>query len=129
VGRYAQETVVVGTAENIVDIVFRRAQPLTLRLNRESYRYDDRGVIEVYNQSGVNLDIEVACADKYIHFPARKHVAGARYEIPFTVKLTTLMSAQLLFRKTPFMRTVIEAKTVCHGRPIRLRLPIIVGEW
>ena len=130
-GRYAREIVFIGHENDrmAVELIFRRPQPLMLRLVRESYRYDDKGTIEVFNHTGQELMLELFCADSYMRFAARRYVVGAFYEIPFDIKLSAFMNAGRLFRKTPYMRTAIEVKASCPGHVYKHRLPLVVGEW
>ncbi|MCL2605018.1 MAG: DUF5717 family protein [Defluviitaleaceae bacterium] len=125
--RYARERVFI--ENSAAEIVFRRPLPLTARLNRETYRYDDKGTIEILNHTGGDIAVEVFCPDNYVRFAARTYSVGKHYEIPFTVKLSAFMNAGRLFRKTPFMRTVIEVKGRKPGEEYRVKLPITVGEW
>lgn len=131
--RYANEKVRIGYGtegeDAMAELVFRRPPAFSARLNRDTYRYDDKGVIEIFNQTGADLGVEVFCPDNYIRFTARSYMAGAYYEIPFTVKLSAFMNAGRLFRKTPFMRTNIELKGASPGKVFKFALPIEVGEW
>ncbi|MCL2188879.1 MAG: DUF5717 family protein [Defluviitaleaceae bacterium] len=126
-GRYARECIKIGGNE--AEIIFRRPLAITARLNREAYRFDDKGVIEIFNHSGGDLAVEVFCPDNYVRFAARTYSAGKYYEIPFTIKLSAFMNAGRLFRKTPYMRTSIEIKGASPGKVYKIRLPIVVGEW
>ncbi|MCL2840543.1 MAG: DUF5717 family protein [Defluviitaleaceae bacterium] len=131
---YAREQVVIGTdaaedGSNVLEIVYRRVPPLIVRLNRAAYRYEDKGVIEVINNTGKNMQIETFCPESYIRFTARSFVVGAVGEIPFDVKLSAFMSAQLFFRKLPYMKTSIEIKAKIPAQEFKKNLPIIVGEW
>jgi hypothetical protein len=125
--RYARERVFID--ENAAEIVFRRPIPLTVYTNRETYRYEDKGVIEVLNHTGGDIAIELFCPDGYVRFAARTYSAGAYCEIPFSVKLSAFMNAGRFFRKTPFMRTFIEVKAKRPGEEYRVKLPVMVGEW
>ncbi|MCL2203901.1 MAG: DUF5717 family protein [Defluviitaleaceae bacterium] len=125
--RYARERVRI---ENCTaELIFRRPLPLTARLNREAFRFEDKGIIEISNHSGGDLAIEVFCPDAYVRFAARTYSVGTYYEVPFGVKLSPFMNAGRLFRRTPFMRTAIEIKGTSPGRVFKLRLPLTVGEW
>ena len=131
---YAREQVVVGAepsadGSNIVEIVYRRKPSLQLRLNRDAYRYDDKGTINVVNNTGINMQVEVFCPESYIRFAARRFPVGAYGEIPFNIKLSAFMSAQLFFRKLPFLKTVIEIRATVPGQIHKKSLPIVVGEW
>jgi hypothetical protein len=129
-GRYARETVAVGEREeNTVELVFKRALPLTVRLQREAYRYDDQGVLVITNRTGGELLVELFCKDNFVRFNARRYMVGEYYEIPFNIKLSAFMSAQLLFRKLPFLRTAIEIKTVYREQLIKKQLDIMVGKF
>jgi hypothetical protein len=125
--RYARERVLI--ENSAAEIIFRRANPFTIRLNRATYRYDDKGIIEIYNHTGKDLAIEPFCPDGFIRFAAKTYGAGAYYEIHFTVKLSPFMNAGRLFKKTPFMRSVIEVKGTNPGKVYKVKLPITVGEW
>jgi len=125
--RYARERIYIEDHE--ADISFRRLPPLQAKLNRETYKYDDHGTIEITNNTGVDLAVDVLCADGYIRFKARSYLVGARYEIPFSVRLSAVTNAGRFFRKTPFMRTAIVVRGRRPGIVYNLTLPVIVGEW
>ena len=133
-GRYASETVYIGNGpsrenDNAVEIVFKRLDPLVMRLNREAFRFEDRGMVEVVNNTGTDLLVELFCKDTFVRFPARKFHVGERNGIPFEIKLSAFMAAQLLFRKLPFIRTAIEVRTSYRDVSVRRELPLSVGEW
>jgi hypothetical protein len=133
-GRYACEMLTIGAVpepdgSNCVELIFRRLAPVTVRAAREAYRYDDEGFLEILNHTGTDLVIEVFCEDAYIRFAARRYPVGERLEIPFTVKLSAFMTAQLMFRKLPFLRTAIEVRTFWRDTVVRKKLPLTVGEW
>jgi hypothetical protein len=120
---FAGESLTIG--ENTLEILYRRKPELVLSLNREAYRYSDRGVIEIANNTGKTLQISVFCKENYIRFAEKTFPVGVKGEIPFEVKLSAFMSAQMLFRRLPIMRSEIELKI---GETKKF-LPITVGEW
>ena len=129
---YAREFVTIGTEpseENTVEITYRRTAPIVVGLSRSAYGYADKGTIAVTNNTGKDMRVEVSCPDSYIRFSARSYLVGASGEIPFDVKLSALLNAQLFFRKQPYMTTVIEVKTTMPGQVYNRQLPVIVGEW
>ena len=131
-GTYARELVTIGAApseENTVEIVYNRAAPVAMQLDRATYSYEDRGVIQVTNNTGKDMKVEVFCPESYVRFSARSYLVGAYGNIPFEVKLPTLLSAQRLFKKAPYMKTAIEVRIMIGGRPMRKVLPVLVGEW
>lgn len=130
-GRYAEETVAVGSPEpeNHVALVFKRRAAFMARLGKEAYRFEDHGFIDIVNHTGGDLLLELFCGDAFVRFAARKYPAGEHLEIPFDIKLSAFMTAQLLFRKLPFLRTTIEVRTVYRDAVIIRKLPLTVGEW
>ena len=129
-GQSACETIVINNESNgVVNIVFRRLKPILARLTRQSYRFDDKGIIEIKNNTGTDMQVELLCPESYVRFAARRYLVGPYYEIPFNIKLPTLMSAQMLFKKVPYMYAQIEIRTTYQGKLIRQKLPLTVGEW
>ena len=131
-GAYARELVTIGTqpsGENTVEIEYRRAAPIVLWLNRAAYGYEDKGVIQVTNNTGKDMKVEIHCPESYVRFSARSYLVGTYGEIPFNIKLSAFLSAQLFFRKLPYMKTEIEVRANVQGKAYRKLLPIIVGQW
>jgi len=149
-GTYARELVTIGTPpkkaaasafttqsgynfleheDNTVEIEYRRAAPVVLRLDRAAYGYEDKGVIQVTNNTGKDMKVEIHCPESYVRFSARSYLIGAYGEIPFNIKLSAFLSAQLFFRKLPYMKTAIEVRANVQGKAYRKLLPIIVGQW
>lgn len=127
VGKYARELVTI--ADSTVEIVYRRTAPIFLRTPRQSLKYDDNGLIEVANSTGKDVRVEVFCQDSYVRFSARSYIIGPYGEVPFQIKLSPFLTAQLFFRKLPYMKTTIEVKVTFPGFIYKKNMPIIVGEW
>ena len=131
-GSYARELVTVGVEpsdKNTIEIVYRRMAPIVLQLNRTSFSYEDNGVIEVINNTGKDMRIEVFCPEKYVRFSARSYLVGEYGKIPFEIKLSAFLSAQRFFRKFPYMKTAVEIKATAPGQAYKKRIPLVVGEW
>jgi len=126
-GNYAREVVDIGG--NCVEVVYRRTPPVVIRIPRYSLKYEDRAVIEVINNTGKDMKIEVFCQDSYVRFSARSYIVGAYGEIPFNIKLSAFLSAQLFFRKLPYMKAMVEVKATSPGYAYTKKLPLVVGEW
>ncbi|MCL1843867.1 MAG: DUF5717 family protein [Defluviitaleaceae bacterium] len=124
---FTRELVQIG--DDTTEIIYRRQPLLSLKLNRETYRYADKGTIEVINNTGSNMQVAVFCPENYIRFAARSFPIGQIGEIPFDIKLSTFINAQMLFRKLPFMHTLIEVRAKIPGNEYKKTLPITVGEW
>ena len=147
-GRYAREVITIGgsdsrarkegdgiaapsgvDAQAYVEVIFRRLQAVEFRLSREAYRFEDKGAVEIINNTGADLRVDLFCEDSFVRFAEKSYTVSERGEIPFTVKLSAFMTAQLMFRKMPFLRAAIEVSAVWRGKVVRRRLPFTVGEW
>jgi len=131
-GSYARELVTIGTesaADNTVEIVYRRTAPVVFRIVRTAYRYEDKGILEIINNTGNDMKIELFCPESYVRFAARSYIVGAYSEIPFDIKLSAFLTAQLFFRKLPYMKTVLEVRAILPGQIYKKNIPLTVGEW
>jgi len=131
-GMFAREHIVVGPTpdtNNILEITVRRAAPLSIRLNREGFRYEDRGSIEIENNTGANIKVEVYCRDRYIRFYANTHMASAVHSIPFEIRPSAFASAQRLFSRLPYISTYIDVRAHAPGQVFHKRLHLNIGEW
>ena len=129
---FAKEYILVGpepTGDNILEVTCRRATPFILRLNRAGYRYEDRGSIEIENNTGSNMTIEVYCRDRHVRFFAAVHPVGARHSIPFEIRPSAFASARRLFRRLPYISTYIDLRATCTGQVFHRRLHLNIGEW
>jgi len=126
-GNIAREEIIIGTdvARCSAEIIYRRLPPFVFRMNRSTYRYSDRGTIEVTNNTGEPARLEIFCPENYVRFAATTYKIPARGEIPFDIKLSAFTNAQMFFRKLPFMKANIEIK--CGD--FKKILPLTVGEW
>jgi len=126
-GKYAREVVTIGTDE--VEIVYRRTAPVIFRMNRTAFKYEDKGMLEIINNTGADMKVELFCQESYVRFSARSYIVGAYSEIPFDIKLSAFLAAQLFFRKLPYMKTELEVRVVLPGQMYKKNIPLTVGEW
>ena len=133
-GPYNRAVVHIGTAKQ--DIVLRRTPPVDIKFNRPGYRYQDTGHIAITNHSPSDMKIEVFCKDGFFRPSARSYLVGpsrgAPFQIPFEIKLSPFLNAQVFFRKTPYMHTQVEIKISTPSNPsqiIKKNLPLVVGDW
>jgi len=124
---YTRDVVTIGT--ETTEIIYRKTAPIIARINRTSLRYEDKGTLEITNNTGMDIKAEIFCPDSYVRFSARSYIIGAYAEIPFTIRLSKFLSAQLFFRKTPYMKTIVETRVVIDGQMHKKNIPLIVGEW
>ena len=124
---FIQEHILVGTQS--CEITFRRGAAFNMRLNRTGYRYEDRGILEVTNNTGVNMTLDVYCQDRYIRFNAASYLVIDKQSIPFEIRPTAMASAQRLFRRLPYVSSYIDVRAHGHGCDYRKRLHFNIGEW
>ena len=131
---FAREEVIIGSEpttgkSNIVEIIFSRPIPINTRLNRETFRFEDTGLLIVHNNTGQTITVEPFCQENYLRFGAKRYVVAGYEEIPFDVKLTAFLGAQIYFRKIAYLRASIEVKISLPGLIHKKILPLIVGGW
>ena len=131
-GNFTREHVQVGPtpqAGNTLEVTFLRAAPFTISLSRKGFRYEDKGNIEIENNTGANMRVDVFSRDRYVRFYAQSHVAGAAHSIPFEIRPTAFAGAQRLFRRLPYISTHIDVRVVTLGQVFHRRLHLNIGEW
>ena len=131
---FVREEVIIGhepkaDGSNVVEIIFRRPIPIETRLNRETFRFEDTGQLIVHNNTGQTITVEPFCQESYIRFNAKRFVVADYEEIPFDIKLTAFLGAQVYFRKIAYLRAAIEVKFSLPGETHKKILPVIVGGW
>ena len=130
--RYEREQVAITTCaeQEIISIVFKRTMPLSVRINKEAYSFSDEGEIFLQNNSAEPLIVQLFCKDAFVRFWQLdyKLPKGGQIAVPFTIKLPTLQSAQMLFRRVPYLCTNLEISFMHKGKKIEKILPITAGE-
>jgi len=131
-GSFARTRILIGPepkSGNILNLTVSRTAPLILRLNREGYRYEDRGSIEVENNTGSDMTIDLACRDRFVRFFIGTYTVGATHSIPFEIRPSAFTSTRKLFRKLPYISTYVDIRARCPGHEFRKRLYLTIGEW
>ena len=131
---FVREEIIIGhepknDRSNVVEIIFRRPIPIKTSLSRETFRFEDTGQLIVHNNTGQTITVEPFCQENYIRFGAKRFVVAEYEEIPFDVKLTAFLGAQVYFRKIAYFRAAIEVKISLPGVTHKKILPIVVGGW
>ncbi|MCL2707632.1 MAG: DUF5717 family protein [Defluviitaleaceae bacterium] len=133
-GAYERERVALGQEpnkddSNVVEIIARRQKPLAFKLDREAYRFEDKGTVEVINNTGEDLIVEPFCQEPYVKFAAKQYIVEERSGIPFEIRLGAFMAAQVVFRKIPYLKTTIELKAYWKKSAVKRNVPLTVGKW
>jgi len=127
---YATENITIGTnPANSVEISLRRTTGLSVKTDRDAYIFGSIGAISITNYTGKNVKVEAKCQTGCIHFSARSYIIGREEQIPFRVTLSPLLSAQMFFRKRPYIETVLRIKASLPGQVYKKNIPLCVGEW
>ena len=129
---FTREYIQVGTtpyAGSMLEVNFRRAPAFSIELSKQGFRYEDRGGVQVENNTGANIRVDVFCRDRYVRFYAQSHMVGAAYSIPFEIRPSAFASAQRLFRRLPYVSTYIDVRVQSLGQTFHKRLHFNIGEW
>ena len=127
---FASEQIQIGPEpSNTLTLSVRKAPPFTLRLSRTGYRYEDRGTIEVENNTGMNMTVEVYSRERYVRFYTSAYTIGPAHSIPFEIRPQAFASAQRIFRRLPYISTYVDLRAHCPGQVFQKRLFLTIGEW
>jgi len=129
-GTFLREHIMVGRdpiVDNILELNIRHAAPFNLRLNRAGYRFDDRGTIEIENNTGYDMTVDLYSRDRFVRFYANSYVVGQNYSIQFEIRPGAFTSG--FFRKTPYVSTSVDVRAHCPGQVFQRRLHFTIGEW
>ena len=131
---FAREEILIGQdlapdKSNVVEIIYRTPIQIKARLSRETFRFEDSGHLIVYNNTGQTIAVEPFSKEKYIHFHSKTFVVTEYAEIPFDIKLTAFLGAQIYFRKIAYLKAFIEVMFKFPGKAHKKILPVVVGGW
>jgi len=126
-GVFVSERIHVGDAS--CEITAAKTAPIVITLPRAGYRYEDRGVIRVVNNTGANITVDMYSPDRFIRFYAGSYTVETSYDIPFEIRPTAFQSAQRLFRRWPYVSTSINVRAHTIGFATQKRLHLTIGEW
>jgi len=111
----------------------RLAPPFSIRLPRVGFRYEDRGIIEIENNTGLDITVEAYSRERYVRFFTNMHIIAAHYDgpysIPFEIRPSAFSSAQRLFRRLPYIPTFVDVRAYSTGFMNQKRLYLSIGEW
>ena len=112
-----------------VSIVAKSSPLIKVWMPREGYSYKDEGVIVIENQIGSALQIEISCKESFVRFKERRYKVDGQLQIPFSIKLSPMLSARMLFSKIPAMTATIEVKASYRGKESKKNLTLTAGEF
>ena len=94
------------------------------RLDRETYNFEDRGKLFLFNNTGKDLMIDIYC-ENFIRFEAQRYFIGKHAEIDFQVKFSSLKAAAMTFKKQLHAATFIHVRAAAgRGTTKKLKLKL-----
>ncbi len=128
--RFASETVcIAGEGGLELPVAVKTYSPISFRLSKETFIFQDVGEVLVYNNTGVDATVELSCKDSYVKFKARRFFVGAYGQIPFDIKITALQHAQFVLKKQPCVNTEIYIRAVYGSSVVTRTLRVTVCEF
>jgi len=88
-----------GVEIDSVYITATRPPLFSIAADKETYAYADNGFLRVQNHTDSDLMLEILPASAALSFEGKKYLIGAQAEIPFSVKLSNLQTAQASLRR------------------------------
>lgn len=114
----ARDTAIVDVeSENIIQriyltISFKKA--FNAYLNKNSYAYEDKGVLSILNNTGKDLMLDINTKDNFIKFDANRYYIGKSAQINFDIKFSALATS-LGFKKKLFINSQIFLSSNING--------------
>lgn len=127
---FVKEQIQVGT--EVLTLAVRLAPSFALRLNKEGFRYEDRGIIEVENNTGFDMTVDVHSRDRHVRFFRASYTAprqGGPLSIPFEIRPSAFFGTRRIFRRLPYISTYVDVRARCPAQEYRKRLYLNIGEW
>ena len=113
--------------EKFANINVYRERELNTRIDANSYMEEDEGKIILENNTLKDLMIEVYPKDNFLKFEGKRYLISNYAEIPFSIKLSAMQSAQHSLKKQPFIETGAVLRTVSDVKRIEKDIRIYVG--
>ena len=98
-------------------------------LPREAYSYKDEGVIIIENNASEPVQVKIFCKEAFVNFSQTMYEVEEQLQIPFTIRLPALQSAQLLFSRIPSLSAKIEVAAFYKDKQVKKTLRLAAGEW
>ena len=92
-------------------------------LDREAYYFEDRGKLQLHNNTGRDLMIDIYC-ENFVKFEAQRYFIGKYAEIDFQIKFSSLRAATLAFKKQLRAATHIHVRAQVAGRDSTKKLTL-----
>ncbi len=109
-----------------ISLSVKKSRPFLFSINQEAFASNDKGYLTIENLCGADSFVEVFSPDSFVKLEAKRYPLRDRVMIPFTIKLSALQSAQMSFKKQPYLEGVISMKIVLnykvHKKDLKLKV-------
>ncbi len=122
------EKIIIGE-NTAVDLRVRVAPVFTAVLKKEFLGFKDTGEIIITNNSKEEIMINVFSKENFVKFECSNHLVGSNARIPFNIKLSPFLMAQMAIKKQPTLSAEIYLKTTINKKKVEKILYITVGEY
>ena len=120
----------IHVGSEVLRLVVRKAPRFSLRLNQEGFKYQDRGTLEVENNTGFDMAVEIRSRDRHVRFYRASYtVPPGKLSIPFEIRQSAFFGTRRVFRRLPYISTYIDVRARCVAQEYKKRLHMNIGEW
>jgi len=127
-GYFCKNHIKIGT--EVMTLTVRKAPRFVLEISREGFRYEDRGTLEIENNTGFDMTIEVHSRDRYVRFfRAVYTVPPGPFSIPFEIRPSAFLGTRRLFTRIPYISTYVDVRARSTAQVYNKRLHLSIGEW
>lgn len=125
--KYNAAYISIGEDEHILIEVLRE-NDIKINLSKETFDFNDEGIIFIENDSGSELMVEVDTDDNFIKFEGKRYLLSKRARINFKIKFTALQLTQFSISKRPFVESKIYLKVIIGDSIIKNSKKIVIGK-
>lgn len=123
-GKTACERIIVDK-NSYVTIYVKKHPPLSVNLSNETFLPNDKGYLSVTNNTGKDIVIDVSATESFLRFEGGRYFIGGFAKIPFDIKITSLQSAQFMFKRRPSVTAAILVSSSEYA--FRKKFNILIG--
>lgn len=101
---------------------------VNVKLSKNKFSFDDSGILNIENNSGKDILVEIIPKDAFIKFEGKKYFISKLTEIPFKIKFTGLQLAQITLKKLLTISTQVVVKATVNDKVIINKININLGD-
>lgn len=112
-----------GDQDHKIHINITSAAAFDVRLDKETFFFDDKGKLFITNNTGQDLMIDIAC-EPFVKFDARRYLIGRTAEIDFEIKYGSIKAASFALKRQMYAESHIHVVAIESGKSYGRRLPL-----